>query len=136
MLQPDGKLVAGGGADYGFAIVRYNADGGLDVTFGPGGIVRTYKSNVIGSVKALLLEPDGKLLVAGNRESVQSGTYELLRYSSDGTVIDRAFEHDQRLDVHFAEFTAVIELPDGKVIVAGSPGGLVGYNPDGSLGAR
>src|SRR5206468_6550707 len=41
ILQPDGKLVAAGGADGDFALARYNADGSLDASFGAGGLVRT-----------------------------------------------------------------------------------------------
>jgi UDP-N-acetylglucosamine 1-carboxyvinyltransferase len=39
-LQPDGKIVVAGiayiGSTYDFALVRYNADGSLDTSFGPG----------------------------------------------------------------------------------------------------
>src|SRR5437867_890974 len=46
LLQPDGKLVAAGtatngGSAYDFALVRYNANGSLDATFGTGGKVTT-----------------------------------------------------------------------------------------------
>src|SRR5262245_32550126 len=40
LLQPDGKLVAGGTGGK-FLLVRYLPDGSLDPTFGTGGIVRT-----------------------------------------------------------------------------------------------
>src|SRR5438552_3780179 len=46
VLQPDGKLVAAGtttndGSAYDFTLVRYNASGSLDATFGTGGKVTT-----------------------------------------------------------------------------------------------
>src|SRR6185295_19058268 len=45
-IQPDGKIVAGGYSDTTtgdfFAVVRYNNDGTIDTTFGPGGKVVTH----------------------------------------------------------------------------------------------
>ena len=43
-VQPDGKLLVAGmaaGTGWDFAIMRYNADGSLDTSFGNGGIVKT-----------------------------------------------------------------------------------------------
>src|SRR5262245_31599334 len=44
-LQPDGKIVAAGGASINgssvFALARYNSDGALDASFGTGGKVTT-----------------------------------------------------------------------------------------------
>src|SRR4051812_26571589 len=37
LVQPDGKIVAGGISGDRFALARYDADGGLDATFGSGG---------------------------------------------------------------------------------------------------
>ena len=44
-IQSDGRIVVAGssynGSNYDFALVRYNANGSLDTTFGTGGIVTT-----------------------------------------------------------------------------------------------
>ncbi len=77
MQQADGKLVAAGGSTSGggqarFALVRYNADGTLDPTFGAGtGIVTTL---VRGSAwaNALVLQPDGKIVAAGYSDTLES----------------------------------------------------------------
>src|SRR5215475_8492217 len=37
VLQPDGKIIAGGSAGPHGALARYNADGSLDPSFGSGG---------------------------------------------------------------------------------------------------
>jgi uncharacterized delta-60 repeat protein len=37
VVQPDGKIVVAGQNDANFAVVRYNADGSLDTSFGDGG---------------------------------------------------------------------------------------------------
>src|SRR5437773_9494914 len=68
VLQPDGKLVAAGSAFNGsnddFALVRYNADGTLDSTFGTGGKVITPIGTFNDDAYPLLLQPDGKLVAA------------------------------------------------------------------------
>ncbi|MGQ0595387.1 MAG: delta-60 repeat domain-containing protein [Gammaproteobacteria bacterium] len=66
LVQPDGKLVAAGDRflDPGFdlILVRYNADGSLDTSFGSGGlVVNPEGSEALG----LVLQPDGKLMVKG-----------------------------------------------------------------------
>ena len=106
--QADGKLVAAGTSTSGLgpavyqnriALVRYNADGTLDPTFGAGtGIVIT----VIGgctSASALVLQPDGKIVVAGasgpctvlSEPGARSPDFfTLVRYNVDGT-LDQSF---------------------------------------------
>src|SRR6185369_13250141 len=67
VVQPDGKILAGGNAGMapfaGFALARYNSDGSLDATFGTGGKVATgFFDTVFGQVSAtaysLALQPD------------------------------------------------------------------------------
>ena len=72
-IQPDGKIVAAGssgllcrhGTD--FALVRYNADGSLDTTFGTGGKVTTDFFGIGKSDYAcgVALQTDGKIVAAG-----------------------------------------------------------------------
>jgi len=72
-VQPaDGKIVVAGNADAGvadrFALLRYNADGGLDSGFGTGGIVTRAASGPggIASANAVVLQPvDGAIVVVG-----------------------------------------------------------------------
>ena len=69
--QLDGKLVAAGwgGSDINghndFALVRYNANGSLDLTFRVGGKV-TADFGMSAAASALVLQPDGKLVAFGN----------------------------------------------------------------------
>ncbi len=77
VVLPNGKIVAGGfttgdpGAASGndFALARYNSNGSLDSNFGTGGLVTTpFGTPALGSddfANALLLQPDGKLVLAG-----------------------------------------------------------------------
>ena len=76
-LQTDGKAVAAGfGADrnallsgYDFALSRYNPNGSLDSTFSFGGRQMTDFFNHQDYGRAVLVQPDGKIVVAGYRSS-------------------------------------------------------------------
>ncbi len=68
-LQPDGRLVLAGycsGAIYpSFCALRYSANGALDTTFGTGGLVVSSSGNSYDFARAVALQPDGKIVVAG-----------------------------------------------------------------------
>ena len=76
-IQPNGQIVAGGGAGQfgagGFGVARFNANGGFDNTFGNAGIVITPFSNAAANVGSLLLQPDGKIVAIGT-EIVNGGS--------------------------------------------------------------
>ena len=68
VLQPNGKIVIAGlitGADWYFALARYNPDGSLDTTFGMDGWVVTDFGDGRDFGQAVALQSDGKILVAG-----------------------------------------------------------------------
>lgn len=94
VLQPDGKIVAGGFVVTSaqspfpfsqFLLARYNADGTLDDTFGDQGIVITTltagRSNFIND---LVLQPDKKIVVVGisllYQEALSAGDAIVARY--------------------------------------------------------
>src|SRR5439155_74775 len=90
VLQPDGKLVAAGYAssasNTAFALVRYNADGSLDTSFGTGGKVTTPIESIGNQVFALVLQPDGKLVAAGYSNNGSNQDFALARYRPQGNV--------------------------------------------------
>jgi len=67
-VQRDGKLVVagrtGGYEAAWFALARYNRDGSLDTSFGRSGVVTT-RVKGYDEAQALVLQADGKVLVAG-----------------------------------------------------------------------
>jgi uncharacterized delta-60 repeat protein len=72
-LQPDGKIVVGGGG-----LARFNTDGTLDQTFGAGGKA-TLPDGV--GVSSAAIQGDGKILVGGGRNSPDGHSdFALLRY--------------------------------------------------------
>ena len=87
-IQPDGKIVAVGAASPDvntgdFALVRYNADGSLDTSFGPGGngVVLTDFSSRDTGTGGVALHPDGRIVMAGSAGTSSDTTYVvLLRY--------------------------------------------------------
>ncbi|TMH42196.1 MAG: hypothetical protein E6H56_05780 [Betaproteobacteria bacterium] len=91
VLQPDGKIIAVGSsftAPASIMVIRYNANGTLDSTFGSNGITVTSLPSVDASAFAATLDSSGKLLVAG-RSSASSGAtgFLLLRYHTNSNLI-------------------------------------------------
>jgi len=88
-LQPDGKIIVAGGSNtenivFDFTVACYNSDGSLDETFGIGGRVRTDFANSFDVGHAIIVQPDGKAIVAGYSHTPGSSTggdFALARYN-------------------------------------------------------
>jgi uncharacterized delta-60 repeat protein len=148
-LQPDGKIVVAGHAATGyarggFALARYHPDGSLDPSFGEGGTVITkFRATDYGEVRALALQPDGKIVVAGTVFSARSDGgigAALARYNQDGS-LDPSFGTGGQIWTDFEARTryayALALQRDGKIVVAGLDERfsfvLARLQPDGSL---
>jgi uncharacterized delta-60 repeat protein len=157
VLQPDGKIIVVGSASYdsanrdiGFALARFNTDGGIDFGFGTGGKQISDFFGAGAKANGVVLQPDGKFVVAGtasdNATRPVATDIALARYNSDGS-LDSAFGIGGQTAIPFPDSAteqgnAVALLPDGKIIVAGTAFktfatppdfALVRYNSDGSL---
>lgn len=144
-LQPDGKIVAAGKGFADFAVVRYNSNGSLDTTFGTGGIVITAAAPGFDYAEAVVIQPDGKIVAVGWRDSDK---FILVRYNQDGS-LDTTFGTGGIVTTQFNIFGlahAAVLQSDGKIVVAGETGvdfgqstfasfSLVRYLADGSLDA-
>jgi uncharacterized delta-60 repeat protein len=91
VLQPDGKIVVVGHSSYRknteVVVLRCNADGSLDTTFGKGGVV-TYKSRAKESQDlsfGVMLQPDTKVIVVSASYNGKNFEAMMLRYNNDGT---------------------------------------------------
>ncbi|MEJ7933323.1 hypothetical protein WG907_03520 [Sphingobium sp. AN558] len=132
--QSDGKFLAGGNSDGNFALVRYNADGTLDTSFGNSGRVIT----AIGGqnhLSSIALQGDGKIVAAG----VADGNVAIVRYNVDGS-LDSSFDGDGRVTTDLGGNELIYDVTlqaDGKILTVGQGGGTTGvilrYNNDGSL---
>jgi uncharacterized delta-60 repeat protein len=121
-LQPDGRIVALGSAGFPeviIALVRYNADGSLDGTFGTAGQVSVPTPLGV-QASALALQPDGKILVAAS--TTVSPDFALVRLLPDGT-LDTSFDGDGLVTSDFGgteTANSVALQPDGRIVVSGS----------------
>jgi uncharacterized delta-60 repeat protein len=130
-IRKDGKLVAAGWSDNGsrFALVRYNANGTLDTSFGRGGSVTTPIGPNAGAA-ALAIQQDGKLLAAGSSSNNDGshGVFALVRYHANGT-LDTSFGRGGKVTTPGFYGGALAIQQDGKLVAAGS-----NSNNDGSHG--
>jgi uncharacterized delta-60 repeat protein len=152
-VQADGKIVAAGFANldgaHDFALVRYNSNGTLDASFGTGGIVTTAFALSQGFSEAQAfsvgVQPDGRIVAAGNAVVGGGFDFALARYNSNGT-LDASFGTGGRLTTDFAgandQTDSVAVQPDGRILAAGAAGpyinrgfdfALARYNSNGTL---
>jgi uncharacterized delta-60 repeat protein len=96
---------------------------GLDVTFNGTGFVRTTVGSGQANTKALALQPDGKIVVAGYLSTGALNDAMLVRYEVDGT-LDASFGTagivTTSLGMSDARFSAVTVQPDGKIVAVGA----------------
>jgi uncharacterized delta-60 repeat protein len=134
-VQADGKLVVAGGSGVDFFLARVHANGSPDSSFGTNGQVLTDFGTSADQARGLVLQADGRILVAGRTAS----DFALARYHPDGT-LDGTFGTAGKVTTDFgtsSDFAFGLALrADGKIVLAGSSGGnfaLARYNADGSL---
>jgi uncharacterized delta-60 repeat protein len=131
-LQPDGRIVVVGQVlqpsglqPSKIALVRFNTNGTLDISFGGDGKVRTVITHYDDG-EAVVIQPNGKIVVVG-RGAGNGGRFLLVRYRPSGR-LDKTFSGD---GVKLTNFTngddiafAVALQGDGKIIVAGAARGF------------
>lgn len=93
----------------GVRIARLNQDGTGDPTFSVG-------IGVEGQIKALALQPDGKVLIGGNLQSVNGiATPDIVRLNSDGS-FDATFDPGSGPD---NAINSIVVQSDGKILLGG-----------------
>jgi uncharacterized delta-60 repeat protein len=126
-LQPDGKILVAGnfftynGNPTSGRVMRLNTDGTSDTTFNAGG------SGANGTVSAVAVQPDGKIVIAGlftsyNGDAAASDY--VMRLNSDGTR-DTTFNPGGTGAEKWVHVLAI--QPDGKIVIGGD---FTGYNGD------
>ena len=134
--QANGRiLIAGRSTLAGAIVARLLAGGGLDASFGAAGKLSVGP----GSLSAVMVQPDRKILVAGNANG--PATMTVTRLNTNGTP-DMTFDGDGTATIDFGNLAdagndAVLQ-PDGRIVVAGytqatnSPPAVARLNSDGS----
>lgn len=125
-VQSDGKiLLAGSCSNAGsidFCMVRYTSNGSsLDSSFGSNGKVFTGVSSGDDVARGIALQGDGKIVLAGRRDSQGQVVFCVARYNGDGSP-DTSFDGNGKVLTSIgseAEAFAVALQSSGKIILAG-----------------
>lgn len=98
-LQTDGKILVAGGSLFGdsvFAVVRHNANGSLDTTFGGTGEVSTFETGSFG--RSVVSQADGNIVVAGSSYNGSNDDFAVVRYDGAPTCGDGDIEVGEQCD--------------------------------------
>lgn len=148
LVQPDNKIIQlcriSEDYNYRFAVIRYNSNGSLDPTFGTNGTVITSVGAQESWLNTGIIQPDGKIIVAGSGYNATNLDFALVRYNSDGS-LDNSFGSGGKLMTQVGlsnDFASGLALQqDGKIIAVGGSVdtgfvvafATVRYNSNGSI---
>ncbi len=128
----------------------FNFQGVLDDTFGEGGKVTTDLGSSTETIRAIIVQSDGKIAVAGEARPIknQQPKFTVARYNADGS-LDTTFADEGIAATNvlgeaydYSQSYALLAQPDGKLVAVGtawwpayrhSVFAAVRYNTDGSL---
>ncbi|HNN47780.1 MAG TPA: delta-60 repeat domain-containing protein, partial [Marmoricola sp.] len=126
-VYPDGRFVVAGAAKgnplvdntYQFGVVRFNADGTRDSSFGTDGVVLTNNGLFHDRATAVVIQPDGKIVVSGycfgddffTIRLNQNGSLDSSFGSGGKVTTDFSGQNDQAHGVHLQG--------DDKIVVTG-----------------
>lgn len=137
-IQPDQKIVAAGlvhgGTNFDFGIARYNTNCSIDRSFGDGDGELVIGFGGGDSARAVVVEPDGDIVVAG----YASQDIALVRVTPAGQ-LDSTFGSGGKVVTDLGGFeraNALARLANGQLVVAGTKDSdfvVLRYHLDGSL---
>lgn len=151
-VQADGKVLAAGWAQSvsgqdattDVAVARWNPDGTLDTSFDGEGEWLLDVNGDMDRIDAVVVQPDGKIVLAGQTRVNDQTDWLVIRLHPDGS-LDTSFDGDGMLTLDHAGFndaaSGLLLQDDGTIVVGGtvSPDGatndamVVCLNPDGTL---
>lgn len=120
-LDASGRILVAGTTGGDSGVIRLLSDGSLDTTFGSNGLT-VLDLGTETNVNSLVLQPDGRILAAGDFGRTSGGF--LARLSADGTV-DATFGSGGSVVVTFAPTTnasvarGMALQSDGRIVIAG-----------------
>lgn len=161
-VQPDGRIVLVGMSTIiqgrpdpfpHFSVIRLNTDGSIDSSFqrppqsNPGvpGVILEILGGVNDKANTVVIQPDGKILVAGRSVIEGRSQFSIIRLNADST-LDSSFDFDGKLAFpigsQFDSVSTVVVLDDGSILLGGVSRdsnlcpSLARLNPDGSFDTR
>jgi uncharacterized delta-60 repeat protein len=150
IVQPNGQIVVATTSSVTFTLIRYNADGSLDVNFGTVGFA-SLQIGDFGETLALARQADGKLVAAGYAVNsiTAAAEFAVARFNVDGTFDPNfgcatpgtcAGYATTGFGGIYDQGNAIAIQGDNRIVVAGSAATATGadyalarYNPDGTL---
>ncbi|MEX2316804.1 MAG: hypothetical protein WD669_06610, partial [Pirellulales bacterium] len=146
-IQSDGKIIVGGSAQpggtglpVGFGLVRYETNGTLDTTFDGDGKVFT---DITGpganndTINAIVIQSDGRIVVAGQTAAVDLSDAVMARYTDTGALDTATFNSAGPqagvLRVHITsreQLEGLVMQPDGKFVASGFATTQIGFSPN------
>jgi len=126
-LQSDGKILVTGymtnSIDDDIMVIRFNKDGTLDAGFGTNGAYIYDGGNGIDNAYAIAVQPDDKILLAGESSNGSDSDVIVLRLDSNGS-LDPNFGTNGIYTYDGGNgYDAIIDLivqPDGSIVMCGS----------------
>lgn len=125
-LQRDGKILVAGNAFNGsfndMGVVRYNADGSRDMSFGSDGKATVAVSSTHEGAYSVAVQSDGRIVLAGGAYNGTDFDFALARLNPDG-ILDTTFDGDGKVTIALGasneSATAMALQSDGKIVAAG-----------------
>ncbi|MFN1834311.1 right-handed parallel beta-helix repeat-containing protein [Balneola sp. MJW-20] len=125
-LQPDGKIVIGGNfndaGNRNASVVRLNADGTWDTSFGTNGRFVGDFGTSLETVEAVAIQDDGKIVFTGAAGPIPDRDILHGRLNTDGT-LDNSYSGDGRSILSLTGNDVGSDLrilPDGKILIGGN----------------
>lgn len=128
LLEPDGKILSIGNSDafasQDIVLIRYTAGCQRDTSFGNNGeiVIDASGAEVTDDAKGVLLQPDGKIVIAGSRSNGTDNDLVVVRLTSAGG-LDTSWDGDGLAVVNAGgneQSTGVAVQADSKIIVSGA----------------
>ena len=127
VVDSQNRIIVAGQSDSGldkdFAVVRYTADGSLDPSFSGDGVLRTDFDNSDDTGRAVAVDSQGRIVVAGYSDNGSDNDFAVARYTSAG-VLDTSFGTDGKLTTAISAgddddaYGVAVDLDD-RIIVTG-----------------
>ncbi|SEQ09017.1 T9SS type A sorting domain-containing protein [Flavobacterium urocaniciphilum] len=117
LLFGNSKITLNSNLD-GFAIIKYNEDGSFDNTFGINGkIILNFDSYQNSNPTSVVIQNDGKILIAGNTANNSRGV--LTRLHSNGS-IDTDFGFNGKVTVESKNINKMLLTPNQQILLFGN----------------